>query len=150
MVWKYREGRIVDVANAMSGGVDEEVGCYRSAMERLGIHEALETALIRATKCNMTIEMTKPWSLAKKQDDLINVRAIDTLLSHLVESLRIIAILVSPALPQAAHGIFDQLNWKIELSGKEERFSLKEAAWGGLPDGHLVGKPVLLFPRIEL
>jgi methionyl-tRNA synthetase len=52
-------------------------------------------------------------------------------------------------LPKGAHGIFDQLNWKMDLSGKEERFSLKEAEWGGLPDGHVVGKPVPLFPRIE-
>jgi hypothetical protein len=52
---------------------------------------------------------------------------------------------------QRAHGIFDQLNWKMEaeLSGKEERFSLADAEWGGLPDGHVVGKPVPLFPRIE-
>jgi len=52
-------------------------------------------------------------------------------------------------LPKAAHEIFDQLNWKMELSGKEERFALKDAEWGGLPDGHAVGKPVPLFPRIE-
>jgi len=58
--------------------------------------------------------------------------------------------LISPVLPRAAHGIFDQLNWKIELSGKEERFSLKDAEWGALPDGHIVGKPVPLFPRIEI
>ena len=63
--------------------------------------------------------------------------------------LRIIAILLSPVLPKAAHGIFDQLNWKRELSGKEERFRLEDAKWGGLPDGHVVGKPVPLFPRIE-
>ena len=56
---------------------------------------------------------------------------------------------VSPVLPKAAHGIFDQLNWKMELSGKEERFRLEDAKWGGLPDGHVVGKPVPLFPRIE-
>ena len=65
----------------------------------------------------------------------------------LAESLRIIAILISPVLPKAAHGIFDQLNWKMELSGKEERFSLADAEWGRLPDGHVVGKPVPLFPR---
>jgi methionyl-tRNA synthetase len=59
------------------------------------------------------------------------------------------AILISPVLPKAAHGIFDQLNWKMELSGKEERFSLTDAEWGKLPDGHAVGKPVPLFPRIE-
>jgi methionyl-tRNA synthetase len=53
-------------------------------------------------------------------------------------------------LPKAAHGIFDQLNWKMELSGKEERFSLANTEWGKLPDGHVVGKPVPLFPRIEI
>jgi hypothetical protein len=37
----------------------------------------------------------------------------------------------------------------MELSGKEERFSLADAEWGSLPDGHVVGKPVPLFPRIE-
>jgi hypothetical protein len=36
-----------------------------------------------------------------------------------------------------------------DLSGKEERFRLEEAKWGGLPDGHVVGKPVPLFPRTE-
>ena len=54
--------------------------------------------------------------------------------------------------PKAAHGIFDQLNWKLEpeLAGKETRFSLAEAEWGKLPDGHVVGKPTPLFPRIEI
>src|SRR5437588_724768 len=74
---------------------------------------------------------------------------LDAVLYHLAETLRIIAILISPTLPKAAHGIFDQLNWKMELSGNEERFSLADAEWGGLPDGHIVGKPVPLFPRIE-
>jgi hypothetical protein len=30
-----------------------------------------------------------------------------------------------------------------------QRFSLADAEWGRLPDGHVVGKPVPLFPRIE-
>ncbi len=76
-------------------------------------------------------------------------RAVAEILYDLADRLRIIAILISPVLPKAAHGIFDQLNWKMELSGKEERFSLAEAEWGRLPDGHVVGKPVPLFPRIE-
>lgn len=65
------------------------------------------------------------------------------------ESVRIIAILISPVLPKAAHGIFDQLKWRMELSGKEERFSLKDAECYGLREGHVVGKPVPLFPRLE-
>ncbi len=97
---------------------------------------------------NRFIQDKRPWDLAKIQgpkatEELFNVLYI------VVESLRIIAILISPVLPKAAHGIFDQLNWKMELSGKEERFSLTDAEWGKLPDGHVVGKPVPLFPRIE-
>ena len=77
---------------------------------------------------------------------------LDSILYSLAESLRIIAILISPVLPRAAHGIFDQLNWKMEpeLAGKETRFSLADAEWGKLPDGHVVGKPTPLFPRIEI
>ena len=74
---------------------------------------------------------------------------LNGVLFGLIESLRIIAIRVSPVLPKAAHEMFDQLNWKMELSGKEERFRLEDAKWGGLPDGHVVGKPTPLFPRIE-
>ncbi|HZD95916.1 MAG TPA: hypothetical protein VE133_16770, partial [Candidatus Sulfotelmatobacter sp.] len=71
------------------------------------------------------------------------------LLYDCAEALRILGILISPVLPKAAHRIFDQLNWEMELGGKEERFALKDAEWGRLPDGHVVGKPVPLFPRIE-
>jgi methionyl-tRNA synthetase len=99
-----------------------------------------------ASNCNNIIEQKKPWHLAK---DSANTEAVNTLIYDLVESLRIIAILISPVLPKAAHGIFDQLNWKMELSGKEKRFRLEDAKWDGLPDGHVVGKPVPLFPRIE-
>ena len=97
-------------------------------------------------KCNFLVDHIAPWKLAK---DPAQTAQLSTLLYHLVESLRIIAVLISPVLPRAAHGIFDQLNWKTELSGKEERFALQDAEWGGLPDGHVVGKPVPLFPRIE-
>jgi methionyl-tRNA synthetase len=109
------------------------------------ISTAFAQALSLAGEANQHVEQTAPWKLAKQREN----QALDGVLYHLAESLRIIAILISPVLPTAAHGIFDQLNWKMDLSGKEERFSLKDAEWGGLPDGHVVGKPVPLFPRIE-
>lgn len=120
---------------------------FENAMSR-GIPDlALRTAFAIVDDCNKFVELTAPWSLAK---DSSSADGLDTVLYHLAESLRIVAILISPVLPKAAHGIFDQLNWKMELSGKEERFSLKDAEWGKLPDGHVVGKPVPLFPRIEI
>jgi methionyl-tRNA synthetase len=110
------------------------------------IQDALAAVNTFVIACNQFIDDKKPWFLVKERSKHERVEAI---LHGLSESLRIIAILISPMLPRAAHEIFDQLNWKIELTGKEERLHLDDAKWGGLPDGHLVGKPVPLFPRIE-
>ena len=96
--------------------------------------------------CNQMIEIIAPWTFSKNPEA---ADMVDDILYGLAESLRIIAILISPVLPKAAHGIFDQLNWKMDLSGKEERFSLADREWGRLPNGHVVGKPVPLFPRID-
>jgi len=119
---------------------------YVNAMTDSAPHLASQVALNLTVQCNQIVDAARPWVLAK---DSAEREHLDKVLYTLAESLRIIAILVSPVLPRAAHGIFDQLNWKMELSGKEERFRLDDAKWGGLPDGHVVGKPVPLFPRIE-
>jgi len=120
----------------------------QAAMHNDQVHNLGYDVAELATLCNWSIEDTAPWRLAKEPDEDTRDQ-LDTVLYTLAESLRIIAILISPVLPRAAQGIFDQLNWKMELSGKEERFLLADAEWGGLPDGHVVGKPVSLFPRIE-
>ncbi|PYL76196.1 MAG: methionine--tRNA ligase [Verrucomicrobia bacterium] len=109
--------------------------------------EALQSIWGIIWGCNQFVEASSPWTLAKNPQ---KEQQLDTVLYHFADVLRIITILISPVLPKAAHRIFDQLNWKMELSGKDERFSLKDAGWGGLPDGHVVGKPVPLFPRIEV
>jgi methionyl-tRNA synthetase len=152
MTHRYRDGKLSkfeeieftpesSFAELVASTVDQ----FRDESDNCRVDDAVERALNLAHLCNLQIEVSAPWKLAKEGAD----EPLDQLLFGIAEALRIIAILISPVLTKAAHGIFDQLNWKMELSGKEERFSLKEAEWGGLPDGHVVGKPVPLFPRIE-
>jgi len=112
------------------------------------VNAAIGNILEIANQGNALVENAAPWKLAKDSAEVSKTK-LNAVLYALADSLRVIAILIWPVLPKAAHGIFDQLNWKMELNGKEERFSLKDAKWGGLPDGHVVGKPVPLFPRIE-
>jgi methionyl-tRNA synthetase len=156
MIEKYRARKLTRSKHAESYPV-EEYGLrvsptlaiieYINAMTGHTPHLACQVALNLALQCNQIVDAAKPWVLAK---DSAEREHLDNVLYTLAESLRIIAILISPVLPKAAHGIFDQLNWKMELSGREERFSLADTEWGKLPDGHAVGKPVPLFPRIEL
>jgi methionyl-tRNA synthetase len=172
MIQKYRDGRLTPsidfrkrvamhekgleaesiemnaVANQASVA-GRQVILYRDNFDLFAANYALHNVIEIAVCGNSLVEVSSPWKLAK---DISNESqcTLDAVLYALVESLRIIAILISPILPHAAHGIFDQLNWKMELRGNEQRFSLKDAEWGGLPDGHIVGKPVPLFPRIEI
>ena len=162
MTHRFRNGRInsIDLKALTEGEVrshlqdwsgekiEEGRKFYRDKFAQFRPSDALDAPLLTAIKCNELVQISSPWNLAKdKQQE----KLLDAVLYHLAESIRIIAIWISPVLPKAAHGIFDQLNWKMEpeLSGKEERFSLADAEWGRLPDGHIVGKPVPLFPRIE-
>jgi methionyl-tRNA synthetase len=127
--------------------ITNSVKAYRREMDAFATESALDAALQLVIACNRLVERMAPWRLVNQPD---SERVLSEVLYALAESLRIIAILISPLVPGAAHGIFDQLNWKMALSGKEERFSLADAEWGRLPDGHVVGKPVPLFPRIEV
>ena len=126
---------------------EEHARLFSDLMDKQLISSSLNSALIIANAMNAYVESRAPWKLFKEPS---HADLLDAVLYGLCESLRIMAILISPVLPQAANGIFDQLNWKMELRGKEERFSLADAEWGRLPDGHVVGKPVPLFPRIEI
>lgn len=153
MVAKYREG-ILKCSDAAAqspefaqAGVEAYVSNIDPAASEPLLHNAIDRAINIAVACNQSIDAEKPWALAK---DATQAERLDAVLYRLAESLRITAILLSPVLPKSAHGIFDQLNWKMELSGKAERFRLADAQWGGLPDGHQLGKPTPLFPRIEI
>ena len=176
MTQKFREGKVQNTVPAPERSADEILS-YNDGFERNGkkrnlrgfraqiagdmdgckammlefrIDLALFSIAEIATRANELVEVAAPWELAKMEKRNQKAAAqLDAVLYHLAESLRIIAILISPVLPRAAHGIFDQLLWKMGDAGKESRFRLADAQWGGLPDGHSLGQPTPLFPRIE-
>jgi methionyl-tRNA synthetase len=154
MAHRYRDGRLrsiplEDISDDVNSGYKELLKKFTSAMDVHEINQGIGSVIRHVEFFNWFIENHAPWAL-QKSADASDQALLDEVLYDCAESLRIIAILVSPVLPRTAHGIFDQLNWKMELSGKEERFLVGDTEWGKLPDGHVVGKPVPLFPRIEV
>jgi methionyl-tRNA synthetase len=140
MAQKYRGGKL---ARRLEGGLSaraaECVAAQAASFEAHAPDAALDHVQALATEANQFIEQRTPWKLAK---DPARAHELDTVLYHLAESLRIIAVLISPVLPRAAAGIVAQLQWDKPLA-------LADAVWGGLPDGHAVGQPTPLFPRFE-
>jgi methionyl-tRNA synthetase len=146
MAQKYRSGVLKKgcVAEGAASfesrlGWDQAIQSTQQHYEGFAVHLALQTVLGMATACNQLIDTEKPWSVAKHPD---LADRLDAILYMLAESLRLIAILISPVLPKSARGIFDQL-------GVSAEFRLQDVRWGLLPEGHLLNSPVPLFPRIE-
>ena len=145
MAHRYRQGVLVtpespdpDLA-ALAAEAQRTVSAYTEAMEHYQIDAALRAVVQFASACNQLIEAAAPWKLAK---DPAQTARLDGVLYHLAESLRILALLLTPVLPQAAPAILAQLNWPHPPD-------LADARWGILPTGHSLGTPVPLFPRLE-
>jgi len=121
-------------ANAFAG--------QRDALTRLDFASGFGSVwdLIRAT--NAYIEDNKPWELNKQGD----TRAVARVLGDCLESLRIVALLASPLIPNAASELWRRLG----LTGRPEDERLPAAAeWGRLPAGASLDKGAPLFPRKE-
>ena len=143
MAKRYREG-ILKRPSADTPWLVEArdiVEQYSARMEQYQVHAALETAFGLAAKCNAYIETQAPWKLAK---DPAQAEQLDLVLYHLAEALRILATLISPVLPEAAHGMAQQLH-----TNPDARLSDARNPEAALPDGHVLGAPTPLFPRIE-
>jgi methionyl-tRNA synthetase len=141
MALRYRDGVVKQAGgdSPLAAQSVELIRNYSAAMSAHEVHAALERVGEFVTSCNAYIEMAAPWKLAKDPE---RAEALDHTLFVLAEALRVIAILISPVLPNAALQVLYQLNLKNE-------YVLADANWGGLPEKHQLGKPTPLFPRIE-
>jgi methionyl-tRNA synthetase len=113
------------------------VGESANAWSRFAPQDALEATwrLIRET--NAELEATEPWKTSPGP-------ATDAILGSALEALRIVALLILPAMPTTSAEIWR----RIGLSGSpHERRLPADGTWGGYPGGVAVVKGDPLFPR---
>ena len=149
MVGKYFEGAlpepntpvpeedapVVENAKALAARMEK-------AMDEIHPHIALQEVWKLISACNKYIDVTAPWVLAKDE----NKRArLGTVLYNLAEALRIIAIAVSPFMPNTSPKMFFQLGVEDEALKSYE--SMK--TFGAIPVGTKVVKADAIFPRID-
>lgn len=139
MLEKYCQGKVPAQVSAEPSLVAswEE---YASAMENLEFDKVLSqiwNGMI--TPANQFIDKTKPWALAKegKEEELNRV------LYLLLESLRQVAWMIKPFMPESSDKILIQLNQ--DLNQKFDQYR----TWGLLKPGTVVKVSLPLFPRLS-
>lgn len=115
---------------------------YEEHMEKMEFSVVLTTLWQLISRNNKYIDETQPWVLAKEG----KTEELATVMVHLAESLRRIAILIKPFLTETPNRIFDQLN--IQEESLKNWDSLKE--FGLLPSGKVVEKGEPIFPRLDM
>ncbi len=149
MIRRYRNGILPkpsrnqeSAANAETTSLPAEasqtVAAVKNQLRRRQLQAALRATWSLIAKANQYIDRTAPFKLAKQPGQ---ADRLDEILYNLAETVRILAILIWPTLPNAAERIFAQLG----IEGKPDR--LAGAVWGQLPKGHPIGNPEPLFPR---
>jgi len=122
--------RLADVAGTV---VADAVAGWGASRPDLGLDATWR--LIRET--NAELEIAEPWKAEPGPD-------VDAVLGSALEVLRIVAILIVPAMPATAREMWR----RIGLEGTPEEQRLPEAgSWGRYPGGLAVEKGAPLFPR---
>ena len=110
-------------------------------MDEFNLPKALQELSVLVKRTNKLIDDTFPWELAK-QEELKDV--LESVMYHLLESIRIISILYLPFLLASPKDVFDFLGVAKDL---RDFNSLK---FGSKTTYKVVKKPEHLFPRLDL
>jgi len=114
---------------------------YGRLMGEMGLHKALMAVWEVIGKLNKYIDSMAPWVLAKTDRT-----RLETVIFHIYETLRIVASLLWPFIPETSEKIQDQLSMKrkgVALSFEDLK------AWGREKPAGPVSLAPALFPRIE-
>jgi len=111
-----------------------------TAMEEFAFQRALASMWEFVGVVNRYVDATQPWALAK---DAGKRERLSAVLYTLAESLRVLGIVLTPFLPDAATKIRAGL-------GQPEEPKLVDAVWGRLAPGTTVQKVSGLFPRVDV
>ncbi|HBL39308.1 TPA: methionine--tRNA ligase [Candidatus Uhrbacteria bacterium] len=142
MTEKFCEGKAPAIHAPLSSGLGNPWNTYTQAMETFRLHDALETAWSVIRWMNAVIDEKKPWAMAKegRQDD------IDEVIYTLLESLRMVAWMLRPFMPETSTKMLASLGFDEDVILKTT--FLEAQVWGGLPEGQIIRKGEPLFPRL--
>ena len=130
------DGELRRVAEQLRSEVPPLMDAYR-------LNEAISVIWRLVRRANKYIDEMAPWELAKDEGKRQRLQAV---LFDLAETLRILAIWISPFQVRAPEEIWRQLGLDRDIRSAR----LEDTAWGGLPAGIRIRRGKPLYPRLEV
>ena len=160
MIAKYRDCRVPsgkiaeeNYIHARRAGVDPDGQDIVSVVEHardeflrrfdnLEFSQGLETLWTVIARIDKMISDAKPWELVKDERQAETLNAV---LYRATETLRWLAVLTAPVMPDASKKIYAQLG----LGEGVSKIDPADLKWGDLPSETRIGESVGIFPRID-
>ncbi|MDX8406562.1 MAG: methionine--tRNA ligase [Mariprofundus sp.] len=148
MLNKYRDGLLAEPADeqesdrALIADVQAMQREVADHLDKQAFHLALERISMVVRHGNRYVEDNAPWALAKAGDEA----RLNTVLYHLVETLRLVGLQLMPFMPEKMAAMFAQI---YGSTAQPELSFAASGGWGLLKAGHQCAKPQPIFPRME-
>lgn len=123
--------------------VGRNLNAYIERLERVLLRDGLKPILAISRLGNQLIQANKPWLLIKSEQEKDKIRASSVMYLAL-NTVALLSLLLAPYMPEISNKMKAQLAFECEhLVDPTLRAPLL------LPIGHKIGKPALLFERID-
>ncbi|MFB3905576.1 MAG: methionine--tRNA ligase [Acidobacteriota bacterium] len=148
MLENYFNGAIPEPGDAEGGDEElrrfsqETVQLYKENFDRLHIAKALDSIRELISVANRYVVANEPWVLARDRSKKVRLA---TVLYNASETLRIIAALLSPVIPDGSQAILKQLG--AERAGEDRR--PRGLVWGELKPGSRTGPVEAVYTRLD-
>ena len=149
MIEKYCEGKVPVVAMGvgLAEALNATVAKADTAMVALDFQGGINAIMDFCKKVNGYVTEKEPWILAK---DPANKAELDEVLYNTAESLRALAVLLHPVMPATTEILWESLGANAAIGSLDAQTISNVAKWGQLPQGTIVTKTPVLFPRLEI
>lgn len=133
---------VTDFDAELSSTAANVISHYHEAMDKKEFNVALQEIWSLISRANKYIDETQPWVLAK---DDSRQKELNSVMVHLAESLRVIAILLQPIMTQTPAKIYEQLGLNPDAT------RLENLHFGEFPENtQVVAKGTPIFPRLDV
>jgi methionyl-tRNA synthetase len=115
---------------------------YMQLFEDCAFSRALEISWTVIARADKMISDAKPWELAKDESQRQTLNAV---LYRAAETLRWLAVMLHPIMPDATRAIWAQLGQTDDIAKSDPA----KLIWGGIQAGTQIGEVAPVFPRID-